>query len=390
MKGSLLQLVAFGAEDLVLTADPDITFFNTIYKQHSVFSIESIQLNFTDIPQFNSTSVILIKKNGDLLSRLYLEVILPYDENLTDSYWTNRVGFNLIKKVELYIGKRLIDRLYGIWMHIWVELTHSIDMKNILNNMIGTTYMNGYSDGLSCAKPHKLQIPLLFSFCRNSGLAIPLNAIRNNRDISLKFYFEKKENCVQIGELPTGDLSQISIWADYVFLDVEENRLYLQRPLEYIIEVTQHFEKSFTASGTKSVRLPFILPCKELTWIVYNINRTGDKFTDFTYNNSSMVRDVQLFFNTTKVFSSGSRNYDYFNYIQPYQHHKNCPDLGINSYSFAIYPEELSPSGFFNFKTLKTAVMNINTFENGFIHIFAFCYNILKIDQGDASLVYVY
>ena len=89
MKGSLLQLVAFGAEDLVLTADPDITFFNTIYKRHSVFSIESIQLNFTDIPQFNSTSVILIKKNGDLLSRLYLEVSLPYDENLTDSYWTN-------------------------------------------------------------------------------------------------------------------------------------------------------------------------------------------------------------------------------------------------------------------------------------------------------------
>jgi hypothetical protein len=263
-------------------------------------------------------------------------------------------------------------------------------MKNILDKMIGTTHNEGYSDGLPCSKPHKLHIPLYFSFCRHSGLALPLNAIRNNRDISLKFYFEKKENCVQIGDLPAGNLSQISIWADYIFLDVEENRLYLQRPLEYIVEVTQHFEKSFTISGIKSIRLPFILPCKELMWVVYNTNRTGDKFTDFTYNYNSMVQNVQLYFNTNKVFSSGAKTYDYFNYIQPYQHHKKCPDLGINSYSFAIYPEELSPSGFFNFKTLKTAVMNINTFENGFIHIFAFCYNILKIENGDISLVYVY
>ena len=256
--------------------------------------------------------------------------------------------------------------------------------------MIGTTYKDGYSDGLSCTKPHKLHIPLFFSFCRNNGLSLPLNAIRDNRDISLKFFFEKKENCIQIGELPYDNLSQISIWADYIFLDVEENRLFVQRPLEYIIEVTQHHEKSFTVSGIKSIRLPYILPCKELMWIVYNRNRNGDKFTDFTYNNNSMIRDVQLYFNTNKVFSSGAKDNIYFNYIQPYQHHKGCPDLGINCYSFALYPEEIASSGFFNFKTLKTAVMNINTFENGFIHIFAFCYNILQIDKGDAKLVYIY
>ena len=74
-------------------------------------------------------------------------------------------------------------------MHIWVELTHTTDMKQILNNMIGTTDNNGNTNGLSCTTSHTLIIPLFFYFCRNPGLAIPLNAIRNNQDLTLKFFF---------------------------------------------------------------------------------------------------------------------------------------------------------------------------------------------------------
>ena len=105
--GSLIQLVAFGAEDIVLMSDPQITFFKNIYKRHTNFAMESIQLPFTDNPGFGNTSVVTITKLGDLVNKLYLELTLPYDENLTDSYWTNRIGFNLINRVELYIGKKL-------------------------------------------------------------------------------------------------------------------------------------------------------------------------------------------------------------------------------------------------------------------------------------------
>lgn len=390
MKGALIQLVSFGAEDLVLLADPQITFFKIVYKRHTNFAIESIQLNFTDTPQFNGSNVITIRRHADLVNRLYLDVTLPHDINLTDSFWTNRVGFNLINRVELYIGQKLIDRLYGIWMHIWTELTHKTDMKQIINKLVGTTHNDGYSYGLPCNVPHKLHIPILFSFCRHSGLSLPLNAIRNNQDITLKFYFEKKEKCIQTGIVPDGDISHVSVWADYIFLETEENRLFVQKPLEYLIEVTQHLERNLITSGVKGIHLPFTLPCKELTWVVYDINRSGDKFTDFTHGVNSMVRNVQFKFNTKEVFSTGAKPSVYFNYIQPYQYHKGCPDLGIHSYSFGLYPEEHPSSGFIHFKHLNSAVMNIQTYANGMLHLFAFSYNILKINHGDIELVYRY
>ncbi len=390
MKGALIQLVAFGAEDLPIKSYPEITFFKKIYKRHTQFSMESMQNNFIDIPQFGGTSVITIRRYADLLSKMYLEVTLPYDESLTDSYWTNRIGYNLINRVELYIGRKLIDRLYGIGMYMYSEFTHTTDMKGLLDKMVGTKYKDGYTNGLPCNRPHKLLIPLPFFFSRHTGLSIPLNAIRNNQDITLKFYFEKKINCIQTGLAPINDISHISIWADYIYLELEENRLFVQKPLEYLIEVTQHLSRSLITRGIKAIPLPFSLPCKQLYWAVYNINRTGDKFTDFTNGNNSMVKTVQFKFNTKKVFSTGARTNDYFNYVQPYQHNGILPDLGINCYSFSIYPNNLEPSGIINFKHLDTAVMNINTDGNGFINIFAFSYNILKIRRGDIELAYNY
>jgi hypothetical protein len=388
-RGALVQLVSFGSEDLIILGDPQITFFKNVYKRHTDFSIESIQILFTDIPGFNTNNTVIIRRQGDLISKLYLEVTLPYDINLVDSYWTNRVGFNLINRVELYIGKKLIDRIYGVWLHIWAELTHNNDMKQILNKMVGNTTNDGFSDGLPCNVPNKLIIPIPFFFSKHLGLSLPLNSIRNNQDITLKFFFEKKENCIQTGIIPSGDISEVSLWGDYIFLETSENRLFVQNELEYLIDVTQHLERNLVVTGTKTIRLPFSLPCKELQWIVYNTKRTGDKFTDLTNSNgNSMVQKVQFKFNTKDVFSSGARDFRYFNYVQPYQHNQCYPDIGINTYSFCLYPNELEPSGFINFRHLKTAVMNITTYENGYIHIFASSYNVLKIKGGNVDLAY--
>ena len=390
MKGTFIQLVSYGIENLHMNQDPEITFFKKVYQKHTHFSMESIEQTFIDTPQFNSMSTIMIKRDGDLISNMYLQVTLPSDENLTDSYWTNRVGFNLINKVELYIGKKLIDRLYGLWCHIWVELTHSKDKKDIISKMVGSTNNNGYSNGLNVSSSHVLTIPLLFSFCRNKGLAIPLIALQDNIDITLKIYFEKKENCIQSGKIPSGNLSQVKLWVDYIYLERQENLNFAQRPIEYLVEVNQHLERNLISSGVKSIALPFTLPCKELFWIVRNKKPQNDKFTDFCYNNVSMIKSVQFKFNSKNVFSSGARNNDYFNYIIPYQAHKSLPDTGINAYPFCIYPEQLEPSGIINFSHLTNPCINIETSGNGMLNIFAVCYNILHIEHGEAKMIYKY
>ena len=103
-----------------------------------------------------------------------------------------------------------------------------------------------------------------------------------------------------------------------------------------------------------------------------------------------MVKKVQFKLNSINMFSSGARDNNYFNYVQPYQHTNIFPDLGINMYSFAIYPLEYNPSGIVNFKIISTSVMNITTKGSAFINLFAFSYNILNINQGEIDLVYKY
>ena len=390
MEGTYIQLVSYGIENLHLNQDPELTFFKKVYNKHTQFSMESIEQTFIDIPQFNSMSTITIKRDGDLISNMYLQVTLPYDENLTDSYWTNRIGFNLLKKIELYIGKKLIDRLYGLWCHIWVELTHSIDKTKIINKLVGSTNKDGYTNGLNISSKHVLTIPLLFSFCRHRGLAIPIIALQDNIDITLKIYFETKENCIQNGIAPSGNLSQVKLWVDYVFLEIQEKLNFAQRPIEYLIEVNQHLERNLISRGIKNIALPFTLSCKELIWIVRNKKPLGDKFTDFTYNNKSMIKKVQFKFNSKNVFSSGARTNDYFNYIMPYQAHTSLPDSGINVYPFSLYPEKKEPSGIINFSHLINPCINIETEGNGMLHIFAHCYNIMHIEHGEVEMIYKY
>ena len=383
-------MAAYGAENLNIMQDPEMSCFNKVYSRHTNFSMESIEQTFVDTPQFNTTSVITIKKLGDLMSSMYLELTLPFDENLTSSYWTNRVGFNIIKKIELYIGKKLVDRIYGQWMHIWSELTHTIDKKNLLDEMVGSKGTDGITNGLSCNKKHTIVIPLMFSFCRHTGLAIPLLALRDNIDVSLKIFFEKKDNCVQLGTMPSNNISNVKLWVDYIYLEKIEQLQIIQRPIEYIIEVSQHLERNIVTTGAKSIILPFTLSCKELIWIVQSMKPAGDKFTDFTSNSSSMVNYVQLKINSKNVFSSGNRNNTFFNYIMPYQCHTGKPDLGINTYSFAISPEKLEPSGFLNFSHINSITMIINTIGNGILNIYAMSYNILRIEKGDVTMVYKY
>ena len=164
MKGALMQLKSFGAEDINLISNDEITNFKIMYKRHTPFAIENRELLFSNKPQFGSTSIVKILPDGDMISKMYLQLDLPYDSSLDSSYWVNRVGFKLIKKIELYIGNYVIDKQYGLWMYIWSELTHTKDKKSILDKLVGPTDLNGTSNGYSVNNKRTLNIPLMFFF----------------------------------------------------------------------------------------------------------------------------------------------------------------------------------------------------------------------------------
>jgi hypothetical protein len=77
MAGALMQLVAYGAQDVYLTAEPTITFWKAVYRRHTNFAIESMQQSLSGTPNFGQRVVCRISRNGDLMWKTYLQVTMP-------------------------------------------------------------------------------------------------------------------------------------------------------------------------------------------------------------------------------------------------------------------------------------------------------------------------
>ena len=94
MGGGLMQLVAYGAQDIYLTGNPQITFFKVVYRRHTNFAVESIEQTFNGSAALGKKFSCTIARNGDLLHRVYLETDLTTTKNAqADGFAARRVGF---------------------------------------------------------------------------------------------------------------------------------------------------------------------------------------------------------------------------------------------------------------------------------------------------------
>ena len=73
MGGGLMQLVAYGAQDIYLTGNPQITFFKVVYRRHTNFAMECIEQSFNGTANFGNRVSCVVSRNGDLVHRMWLE-----------------------------------------------------------------------------------------------------------------------------------------------------------------------------------------------------------------------------------------------------------------------------------------------------------------------------
>jgi hypothetical protein len=296
MAGGLMQLVAYGAQDVYLTANPQITFWKVTYRRYTNFAMESIEQTFNGQADFGRRVQCTISRNGDLAYRTYLEVTLP-KVDAHSSRWLDYPGEQLIQDVEVEIGGQRIDMQYGQWMHIWNQLTMTKEQEAGYLKMIGHTTALTYltnpnyhesagacgEDNLNVCAPLSslpettLYVPLQFWFCRNPGLALPLIALQYHEvkiNINLapfnKMCFTDKNSTAQAQSLVSA-----SLFVDYIFLDTDERRRMAQNPHEYLIEQLQFTGEESVGSSSNKIRLNFNHPCKELVWTVQK-----DEFLD--------------------------------------------------------------------------------------------------------------
>jgi hypothetical protein len=424
MAGGLMQLVAYGAQDVYLTGNPKVTFFQAVYKRHTNFAMENIEQTTNGNPANNGRISVTVARNGDLIGDMYVELSskssLTSKSGATDCNW---VAERAIKTAELSIGGQRIDKHYQRWWRLYSELY--LDESKKANYAKMTTGKG------------QVFLPLIFFFNRNPGLYLPLIALQYHEvriDFDLSDMFE-----TYFGT------NTFKVWGNYVYLDTEERRRFAQKGHEYLIEQVQHTGVDAVTSGeTKNIRLSYNHPVKELVWAVTGASSAEDKLWNFSSNVATgdvvvesdptavsesncyvpltQATGVPLFsagangglrlveegassaaavgpLDTFKLVLNGQDRFKeqtgkYFNQVQPFNHHSGCPMPGVYAYSFALKPEEHQPTGTCNFSRIDNAQVAVKVKSDmasgaaTSLNMFATNYNVLRIQSGMGGLAF--
>lgn len=292
MAGGLMQLVAYGAQDVYLTGNPKVTFFQAVYKRHTNFAMECIQQTVNGSASSNGRVSVTVARNGDLIGEMFIQLqsnvcqvvsgsnlATSYTVGSQDSCW---LAERAISDIELTIGGQRIDKHYQRWWRLYSELFLSEAAKTKYGKM--TSNPNGAlyaAAGTGGAQNGEVFLPLLFFFNRNAGLYLPLIALQYH-EVRLDFDLSA-EYSYCFG--PT-----FNVWGNYVYLDTEERRRFAQKGHEYLIEQVQHtgtdsiFSSTSGTGATQMIRLSYNHPVKELIWCTTAGNAYGKQLWDFTSN----------------------------------------------------------------------------------------------------------
>lgn len=414
MAGGLMQLVAYGAQDVYLTGNPEVTFYQAKYKRHTNFAMENIEQTVNGTAANSGRVSVTVARNGDLVGDMYLELesAIAVTATHTDGD-CNWVAERAVSSVELSIGGQRIDKHYQKWWRLYSELYLDEAKKATWGKM--TTAGNGST----------VYLPLVFFFNRNPGLYLPLIALQ---------YHEVRIDIDLAGDFTTFlNASVFKVWANYVYLDTEERRRFAQKGHEYLIEQVQHTgTDTVDPSATKQVRLSYNHPVKELVWCFSN---TAAKSSLWNFTKSNLAAEIALESNQTadnldsncyvpisnlgtpmyatklstvayteeaagqletfKLVLNGQDRFKeqkgkYFNQVQAYNHHSGCPAPGVYSYSFALKPEEHQPTGTCNFSRIDNAQVAVKMAAGTAtsMHMFATNYNVLRIQSGMGGLAF--
>lgn len=278
---SLVELIAKGQEDLFLTEKPQMTLFKAVYRRNTVFTIEQIPQTFLNTPNFGKKVPCIVNRIGDLIKNITLVITLPsisqiyntdqtVDKN-TRFAWMKKIGFGIIKNIEIKIGDKVIEQFTGEWINCWYAL-HKKD--NEINKMIGNVedlfkYDNEKDE-------YKLYIPLPFWFSKSPSLSLPLCCLKNhNVEITLELedlkkcytitpthyilmndyvcQFEKDEYIVQ-------KIDDNEVVGQFAYFDYETRRLYYSQITKELFKVAENDDEKYVIRGLKSkcIAMPHI------------------------------------------------------------------------------------------------------------------------------------
>lgn len=428
--GALIQIVTSkGSPDLYLTLNPQMSFFRTIYKRHTSYAIETVQIEFDSVPNFGKQVKAKLAKYGDLISKIYLRIKLDgingqnrksfekeYDDvnnEHTDCYcencikkqqknklnygWVNCLGHIILNSMFIEIGGQQIDKQYGEWLEIWSELTIPLSKKQAYYEMIGKVDQHAFTID-TFTNNMDLYVPLQFWFCKDYSLALPIIAL-DYHEVNIGINFRNFNDCwISAKNVPDPECPKFNAYllVDYIFIDIDEREYFMSSTHTYIIEQLQVNENIMVSSKNNVINFYLNYPVKELIWVLQrsDINLTKDwynfgQYLDRTNNINDTMKRCQLLLNGQERMRNMPAKY--YRLIQPFNCHTNVPNNFIYLYSFSINPESMIPSGSLNFSKITESKFNLKINKSNvdyFLKVYATNYNVLLITSGMGMILF--
>ena len=224
MPGGLMNLIAEGNQNIILTGNPTKSFFKCTYAKYTNFGLQKFRIDYDGQRTLNMSATSNFKfkmprTGGDLIMDTYLVVKLPTiwspiippdkerpDDNTMNKWrpyefkWIKHLGSQMIERVRFTIGGQVIQEFTGQYLHNMIERDYDANKKELYYKMIGhvpelndpanahdrvNVYPNAYKmDGSSGPEPsirsRSLYIPLNIWFTLASKMAFPIAALQYN------------------------------------------------------------------------------------------------------------------------------------------------------------------------------------------------------------------
>lgn len=450
--GGRVQLTATGMQDIMLTENPQMSYFLKNYKRHTKFAMQTTEVPFDQEAKFGGKVHATIPRLGDLVKEMYVRLTLPeIDQNILKEFdsviqefvgiktyptYVDSIGNATLRRVDLSIGGQVLSSLNGEYMEIYNDTFIPKSQSIAIQNMVGRTYVqdglgpasnviyrteNGFS--ANGAFPRTFIVPLRFWNTQDAGLAIPLVSLQK-QELEIDIMLEDVERLVvsklfdvksrlktdiQLGGTPL-EIENMSLLVEYVQLSDDEANYFMKAPLQYTITQVQGIEARIGKNEDyttlpKQIQPTFSNPVKEFFLVtqddpnrpkaIQNVSTlTNDYFNFKNSIGTDHLKALELLFNGEIRIQKEVADGFYLRTVQPLQSHTKVPERFIYNYSFALDPENYAPTGQVNFSRIKDTLFNLNfnpsLGKDVNARIYVKSYNILVVQDGIAGVLFNY
>jgi hypothetical protein len=343
MSAGIVQLVSIGSQDAFLTGDPQVSFFQSMYKRHTNFSMFRKLQVISGTPSAGGISTIRFERLGDLLSYVYLQVSTGGTSQLVTN-WSDVIDY-----CELLIGGQVIDKQD-------VKFTEEIAIDTLAQNY-SKSFPASLHGGLGS---QSFFYPLRFFFCENWQSVLPLIAL-SYHDIEVRIRWSSSLNTNYT----------VHAFASFASLDTDERAAFTNGGdmLIYQVQVS-------TPSSEKIQEITLNHPVKFLA----SSNATTNSLVSRTNTIKLEVNGVDI--------TDQSISVPNYTAVPSYYHtdFSSANSENMFLYPFCLSVSKLQPTGTLNFSRIDT--FKIHCSEAITQPIYAVNYNILKIKNGMGGLLY--